>query len=201
MKKVLIVFGVLAISLPFAYYFLKPTAENEEKKDTPMVVPNISFEFTNQYGDTISADSLKGKIMVAEYFFTTCPTICPIMNDQMQKVQKAIKNRSDVVIMSFTVDPEKDTVEQLYRYAENHGAIRGKWHFLTGDKKKLYDFARNSLYILRPEEAKNQADDGHDFIHTQYFVLVDKKLQIKGYYDGTDPREVEQLIYYIKNMK
>lgn len=199
MKKGLIVLGVLAFSIPFAYYFLNPPSKKKDKP-VPIEMQEVPFTFINQYGDTITADSLNGKIMVGEYFFTTCPTICPIMNDQMQHVQEAIKERSDVVIMSFTVDPETDTVEQLYRYALDHGAIRNKWHFLTGEKEKLYDFARNALFILNPEEVQNQADDGHDFIHTNNFVLVDKEREILGYYDGTNPKEVKQLIAKIEKL-
>ena len=201
MKKILIVFAILAVSLPFAYYFLRPPDLSNKLPIAHEGKKISTFAFPNQYGDTITLDSLNGKIMVGEYFFTTCPTICPIMNDQMQKVQKAIKNRSDVVIMSFTVDPDTDTVEQLFKYAQNHGAIRGTWHFLTGKKEDLYDFARTSLYILNPEEAKNQADDGHDFIHTNNFVLVDKQHRIRGYYDGTNTKQVQALIKDIEKLE
>ena len=194
MKKAAVVLGVLLVSLPFAYYLLSPP----DFKDTLPIAHEgkkiDDFSFANQYGDSICLDSLKNKTIVAEYFFTTCKTICPLMTDQMKKVQEAILDQQDIVILSFTVDPQTDTVEQMHRYAQEHGAIKNKWHFLTGDKKALYEFARKSLFILNPEEAQNQADDGHDFIHTNNFVLVDKNKKIRGYYDGTNPKEVQKLI-------
>ena len=201
MKKAILVLVVLAISIPFAYFLLRPPDTSNQLPIAHEGKKIGSFAFQNQYGDTITLDSIDGKIMIGEYFFTTCPTICPIMNDQMQIVQKALEKRSDVVIMSFTVDPETDTVEQLFNYAQDHGAIRGKWHFLTGKKENLYNFARGSLFILNPEEAKNQADDGHDFIHTNNFVLVDKQHRIRGYYDGTNARQVQKLIRDIEKLQ
>lgn len=152
------------------------------------------FSFQNQDNRTITLNDVKGKIFVAEYFFTTCGTICPKMNVQMQRVQEAYKNEKQVKILSFTVDPETDTVEQMQVYAQNHGAISGKWHFLTGEKSKLYDLARKSFFVLKPAEAKNLGDAGSDFIHTNNFVLVDKELRIRGYYDGTSAKEVDKLI-------
>lgn len=153
-----------------------------------------NFSFLNQDGEEISLTNIKGSIFVAEYFFTTCGTICPTMNKQMQRVQKAYLNNEQVKILSFTVDPEVDTVAQMKNYADGHGAKKGKWHFLTGDKDKLYQLARKSFFVLKPAEAENQGDANSDFIHTNNFVLVDKELRIRGYYDGTSIKEVDHLI-------
>lgn len=153
-----------------------------------------NFSFLNQDGQTIRLADVKGSVFVVEYFFTTCGTICPAMNKQMQRVQNAYMNNNQVKILSFTVDPDIDTVAQMKNYAEGHGAKTGKWHFLTGDKDKLYDLARKSFFVLKPAEAENQGDANSDFIHTNNFVLVDKELRIRGYYDGTSAKEVNHLI-------
>lgn len=152
------------------------------------------FSFTNQNGETITLDDVKGKIFVAEYFFTTCQTICPIMTEEMMRVQKRFKGNDEIKILSFTVDPEVDDVEIMSAYAKKHNAVDGQWHFLTGDKKDLYRLARNSFFVLKPAEATNLGDAGSDFIHTNNFVLVDKELRIRGYYDGTSSEEIDVLM-------
>ena len=153
-----------------------------------------SFSFLNQNGETITHKSMEGNVSVVEYFFTTCGTICPIMNSQMQRISKAYISRSDVRIFSFTVLPEIDTVEQMARYAKKHFAKTPQWNFLTGKKEDLYHLARTSFFVLKPAEAENLGDEGSDFIHTNNFVLVDKQKRIRGYYDGTNSKEVTKLI-------
>lgn len=157
-----------------------------------------NFSFLNQDGKTITQKDVKGKVFVAEYFFTTCGTICPRMNKQMQRVQKKFANNPKLKILSFTVMPEVDTVEQMKLYAIGHKAISEQWHFLTGDKKELYNLARKSFFVLKPAEAENLGDAGSDFIHTNNFVLVDKGMQIRGYYDGTSAKDVSVLLEDIK---
>jgi protein SCO1/2 len=116
------------------------------------------------------------------------------MNKQMQRVQQAYKGDKRIKILSFTVDPDTDTVEQMKRYAAQHGADDQQWHFLTGKKADLYALARKSFFVLKPAEAENQGDVGSDFIHTNNFVLVDQRMRIRGYYDGTSTEEVDKLI-------
>lgn len=152
------------------------------------------FSFLNQNGKTVTHKILEGNVSVVEYFFTTCGTICPIMNSQMQRVSKAYASRSDVRILSFTVLPEIDTVEQMARYAKKHLAKTPQWNFLTGKKEDLYHLARTSFFVLKPAEAENLGDEGNDFIHTNNFVLIDKEKRIRGYYDGTNSKEVTKLI-------
>jgi protein SCO1/2 len=152
------------------------------------------FSFLNQNGETVTHKILEGNVSVVEYFFTTCGTICPIMNSQMQRVSKAYASRSDVRIFSFTVLPEIDTVEQMARYAKKHLAKTPQWNFLTGKKEDLYHLARTSFFVLKPAEAENLGDEGNDFIHTNNFVLIDKEKRIRGYYDGTNSKEVTKLI-------
>ncbi len=155
------------------------------------------FSFLNQNGETITQSETDGKVYVAEYFFTTCGSICPIMNEQMQRVQKAYLREQDLKILSFTVYPEVDTVEQMKRYAVEHDANDDQWHFLTGNKADLYSLARKSFFVLKPAEAENLGDANSDFIHTNNFVLVDRERRIRGYYDGTSPTGVDSLIHDI----
>jgi protein SCO1/2 len=152
------------------------------------------FTLLNQYGESITLERVKGKVFVAEYFFTTCGTICPKMTDQMTRVQERFRGNEDVKILSFTVNPDYDTVQVLFEYAQKYGAEKNQWHFLTGSKEELYGLARKSFFVLKPAEAMNLGDAGSDFIHTNNFVLVDQQLRIRGYYDGTSISEVNELM-------
>jgi len=200
MYRILFLLLLVAICIPVGYYLLKPKEITSELPVAHNGQRISDFSFINQNGDTITKKAITDKIVVAEYFFTTCKTICPIMNKHMKKIYNAYANDDRLLILSFTCDPETDTVAQLNRYAISHEAKTPKWHFLTGDKKQLYEFARNSLFVLNPEATLNQADDGSDFIHTNNFVLLDKLGQIRGYYDGTNEKEVNQLLEDIKSL-
>ena len=217
MKRTFFLGLLLLVCIPIAYYFtsskkekplpiINPIDVNEEMVDPELLRLGFghhigSFSFQNQDGKIISTQEMKGKIAVVEYFFTTCKSICPIMNQQMQRVNVAFKGDKDVRIFSFTVDPETDDVVQMKKYANSHQATSGKWHFLTGKKENLYALARKSFFVLKPAEAQNLGDAGSDFIHTNNFVLVDKQLRIRGYYDGTSVKEVNQLISDIKRLQ
>jgi protein SCO1/2 len=201
MYRILILLALIALCIPFSYYLLKPKEANNKELPVAHNGQRVSdFSFTNQDGDTVNKEFIAGKVVVAEYFFTTCKTICPIMTKQMQRVQTVFSKEDGLRILSFTCDPETDTVEQLKRYASAKKVNSLQWQFLTGDKKELYNFARNSLYVLKPDATLNQADDGSDFIHTNNFVLLDKLGQIRGYYDGTSEKEVNLLIVDIKSL-
>lgn len=181
---------------------INPAELNEEMVDEDLQRIGIghtigNFSFLNQDGKRITQAAVAGKVYVVEYFFTTCGTICPKMNRQMQRVHGKFKNDDRFRILSFTVDPDTDTVAQLKRYADAHGANSGRWIFLTGEKEDLYALARTSFFVLKPSEAVNQGDVGSDFIHTNNFVLVDQKKRIRGYYDGTSPKDVTQLMHDI----
>jgi len=155
------------------------------------------FKLVNQNGDTITQDNYENKIYIADFFFTTCLTICPIMTDHMLQIQEKIKNDSEVLLVSHTVIPRVDTVAQLKRYALEKGIVDNKWNLLTGDKKEIYDLARKSYLV-----AKSEGDGGaYDMIHTENFVLVDKDREIRGYYDGTDPKAIEQLMTDLEILK
>ena len=136
----------------------------------------------------------KGNIKIVDFFFVDCKTICPKMSSQLERVQKKIQTVKNVVILSHTVNPEQDSVSVLKRYAEEHGAIQNKWHFLTGDKKELYKIAREG-YLVNALQGDGGPDD---FIHTELFVLVDQNNRIRGFYDGTSAGAVDTLIDELK---
>ncbi len=213
MNRFIFIAVFLVVGISITYYMIQPEEEklpviNPIDLKEEMVDPDVlmertgyghtigDFSFLNQEGETITQEEVDGKVYVAEYFFTTCGTICPIMNKQMQRVHQVYQTEEDFRILSFTVHPEVDTVEQIKRYADGHGAS-SKWHFLTGDKNDLYSLARKSFFVLKPAEAENLGDVGSDFIHTNNFVLVDRESRIRGYYDGTSPTGVDSLIHDI----
>lgn len=160
------------------------------------------FSFVNQYNDTITQSSIDGKISVVNFFFTTCGSICPIMNNQMSRVQTEFSEDSWLILLSHTVWPEGDSVSRLYDYSLKYEAIPSKWWFLTGSKADLYTMARKS-YLVVPDENDPNYDHGNesDFIHTENFVLVDPDKKIRGMYDGTDPDEISELIKDIYDLK
>lgn len=148
------------------------------------------FSLTNQNGETITQDDYAGKIYVADFFFTTCPTICPIMTENMAGLQQELMDKQDVLLLSHSVTPEIDSVPQLKAYAREKGVIDSKWNLVTGNKKEIYDLARKSYMV-----AKEGGDGGaFDMIHTENFVLVDKERRIRGVYDGTDPEDMKRLL-------
>ena len=148
------------------------------------------FSMKNQNGETITQEFYNDKIYVADFFFTTCPTICPIMTENMGYIQEKIKNDSDILLLSFSVTPEIDSVEQLKKYALEKNVIDSKWNLVTGNKKDIYNLARTSYLV-----AKTNGDGGkYDMIHTENFVLVDSRRRIRGFYDGTDSESMNQLI-------
>ena len=149
-----------------------------------------NFSFTDQDGKTVTEKNFEGSIYVTDFFFTTCHSICPIMSTQMERIADKFKGNSEVKFLSHTVDPEIDTVEQLKKYAIKHNADSNQWKFVTGEKKALYEIARTG-YLLNAEEGDGGPDD---FIHTQNFALIDKDKRIRGFYDGTDSTEINQLM-------
>lgn len=152
------------------------------------------FNFQDQSNHTVSLQDFNGKIVVANYFFTHCPGICPKMMYQLKRVQ-AYATIPNLLIVSFTVDPERDSVKRLQNYAEK-SEIGNGWHLLTGDKRALYRLARNSFLITATD-----GDGGpDDFIHSDKFVLIDTQKRIRGFYNGTEETEVAQLIKDIKKL-
>ena len=156
-----------------------------------------NFNLVNQNGNNISQEFYHNKIYVADFFFTTCPSICPIMTNNMLKVQEKIKNDPNVLIVSFSVDPKTDSVAQLKKYAKEKGVDDLKWNLLTGDKKQIYDLARKSFFVAEIDKDS----DSNDIIHTENFVLVDPDKRIRGFYDGTNLDEIKNLILDLSLLK
>lgn len=156
-----------------------------------------NFKLVNQNGDTITQANYKDKIYVADFFFTTCPTICPIMTKNMAEIQDAILNDPEIMLLSHSVTPVIDSVPQLKKYALEKGVVDSKWNLVTGDKKQIYELARKSYLAV-----KNDGDGGpYDMIHTENFILVDKEKRIRGFYDGTNPEDIDKLLADIKILK
>lgn len=196
-----IVFSVVAIS-SFNY------VQSQEKK-LPIYSPSMvsdelveedlryvkkyhrisDFSLLNQNGNNVTQDNYKNKIYVADFFFTTCPDICPIMTGNMLYLQENLKDTS-VMLASFSVTPKIDTVEVLKEYSTLKGVDDSKWNLLTGDKKQIYDLARKSYLVAKAiPDGKN-----HGMIHTENFVLVDRDKRIRGYYDGTNIEDMDKLL-------
>lgn len=155
-----------------------------------------SFEMVNQFGDTVSLSDFDDKILVVDFFFTTCPTICPIMTKQMSRLQWKLDDAAykDVHFLSFSVNPGYDTPQVLHAYAEEHGADLDRWTFLTGEKGEIYDLAVNGLLVPAQEDVS--APGG--FLHSEKFILVDREQHIRGMYDGTNTEQVDNLVTDIK---
>ncbi len=203
-------FALLFLPLGILVFYFTKGRENKPLKQLAYYGPKTyegksdtvyhtlpSFSFINQDGEVFTDKNITGKIIVAEYFFTTCKSICPIMNNNLEKVADAFKGTKDVMILSHTVDPETDSVPTLAMYSHLHHADNRLWVFLTGKKEELYGLARKG-YLLNAEEGDGGEED---FIHTQNFALLDKEKHIRGFYDGTDSLEIVRLIKEIEILR
>ena len=198
----LFVFSVVTIAL--FYNALKPEKElpifNPSDVNSELVDSTVQhvgkyhtiadFSFTNQNGKTITQKDYEGKIYVADFFFTTCQTICPIMTTNMTEVQKAFSKNPKVMILSHTVTPEIDSVPVLKKYALKQNVDDSKWNMVTGDKKDIYYIARKSYLAVKT----GKPEEMYDMVHTENFVLVDTKRRVRGFYDGTKKEDVQRLI-------
>ncbi|MDG2396943.1 MAG: SCO family protein [Flavobacteriaceae bacterium] len=155
------------------------------------------FKLVNQNGKLISQESYNGKIYIADFFFTTCPSICPVMTGNMLKIQNKIINDPSIMLISYSVDPENDSVDKLKEYAIEKGIIDSKWNLVTGDKKEIYDLARKSYFVAEI----NENEGLNEIIHTENFVLIDPDKRIRGYYDGTNYQEINKLLEDIVILK
>ncbi|TYP76204.1 SCO family protein [Aquimarina intermedia] len=206
---VLFVLSVIIISI--IYSILKPNRVlpvyepdmvNKELVDSTMQevrkyhkIPD--FSLINQNGEIVTQENYDNKIYVADFFFTTCQTICPIMTGHMKQIQNEVKDDDEVLLLSHSVTPKIDDVTRLRQYATDKGVIDKKWNLVTGDKKQIYNLARKAYLV-----AKTEGDGGpYDMVHTENFVLVDKRNRIRGYYDGTNPDAIEVLLEDIALLK
>jgi len=179
----------------------QPAEVNEKLVDSSIIhvakYHKISdFKLTNQNGKEITQADYNDKIYVADFFFTTCQDICPIMTKNMYKLQEELKNDNDILFLSHTVIPEIDTVQQLKKYSIENKVDDSKWNLVTGDKKQIYDLARKSYLAVEDAEYGE-----FDMIHTENFMLIDKESQIRGFYDGTNDLEIDKLLKDIEILK
>lgn len=156
-----------------------------------------SYRFLNQYGDSLGSKELAGKIYVADFFFTSCPSICPIMQRNMLTVYNAFKDTADVKIVSFTIDPKYDTPPVLKKYADKLGVTGNSWWFLQGNRDTVYKLAEKNFLVAVSKDSTQAGG----YVHQGYFVLIDKQKRVRGSYDGTDPKQVAQLVDDIKTLK
>lgn len=179
----------------------QPAEVNEKLVDSSIIhvakYHKISdFKLTNQNGKEITQANYKDKIYVADFFFTTCQDICPVMTKNMYQLQEELKNDNEILLLSHTVIPEVDTIEQLKEYAIENKVDDSKWNLVTGDKKQIYELARKS-YLAVEDSNFNE----FDMIHTENFMLIDKEKQIRGFYDGTNSEEINRLLKDIEILK
>ena len=199
----------IAIGTAFSFYYAKVSKEIKKPKVAIVSAPGQlvrPFSFIDQDGDTVTRKVMDGKVAIVEYFFTTCKGICPKMNENMAKVYQAYRNSDDVIILSHTVDPEHDSVAAMKAYSLRFDADPKHWLFLTGNKKELYDQAKYS-YLLSTVDS-TVSDINEQFIHSNLFVLVDKRGRLRMHieketgnaqaYDGTNEQSVADLIADIK---
>lgn len=193
MSRKVIYYSLFFVGLAVTFYLLasKLIPGFDEKKFPPVgkVGP---FSFTNQNGNKVTNKDVEGKVYVAEYFFTTCTGICPVMHGNMKKVYEKFKGQKDFLILSHTCDPAKDSVGRLKVYADSMGVDTKQWIFLTGRKDSLYNMARLSYAIDDP--ANNLTNQEDDFLHTQFWALVDRKGNVRKIYDGLKKKEVNQIM-------
>jgi protein SCO1/2 len=175
--------------------FKEELVNNKVNKEQSHFVSD--FELINQNGDTITNKDYENKIYVVDFFFTRCGSICPIMTNNMKKIQDKFLENDNLMLLSISVTPNIDNVETLKKYAKSKGVINSKWNIATGNKKHIYELARKSYFAVL-----KKGDGGlQDFIHTPNFILIDKKKQIRGIYDGTDDTEIKRVIKDIKTLQ
>jgi protein SCO1/2 len=198
-------------SLFFTLFVLLLSCMEKEKQDEKLPIYGEStvegndtiyhtvgnFKFVDQDSNIITPDNFRDKIYVADFFFTSCRTICPIMKTQMLRVYDSIQNDPDVLLLSHTIDPKYDTVGLLHDYADRLGVKSDKWHFVTGNKDSIYHVAQTSYFAIANEDKS----DPDGFIHSGAFLLIDKQKRIRGKYDGTKEEDVNRLLVDIKKLE
>lgn len=191
-KKLVIYIGFF--TLLFAGFYIALTlyeGGDMWRKKLPRISEVKPFTFVNQLGDTITERHVAGKVQVVEFFFSTCKGICPKMNASMQQIEKEFNAEEDLIFLSYTVDPETDSVGRLKRFADSLKINPARWWLLTGPKEKLYEAARKSYKLDNQQDETAAIED--QFIHTQLFALVDKQGYVRGIYDGLDKKEMKKL--------
>ena len=208
--RLLVIGSLFLVAVTIGYFIIRPSGElpvyNPSQLDPRLVgdaaknekgVHHISpFHLIDQDGDSVSLADVKGKVVLSDFFFTTCGSICPKMSTQLIRVQEKYKDEDRLMLLSHSVTPETDSVPVLKAYAEEYGVYHKRWRLLTGDRKQIYRLARNS-YFADVDKGDGGPDD---FVHTENFVLVDPQGRIRGFYDGTKPAEVDKAMADIQKL-
>lgn len=194
--------GIFAVAVIIGWFIIRPSGElpiYAPSQLDPRLVGDtalahrgehhlLPFRLIDQQGDSLHLADLQGKVVLADFFFTECGSICPKMSTQLQRVQETFKDDDRVLLLSHSVTPETDSVPVLAAYAQEYGVDHRRWRLLTGDRQQIYFLARNSWFA-----AMDQGDGGpDDFVHTENFVLADPQGRLRGFYDGTKPEEVDR---------
>lgn len=199
MSKKKIFYLVFFVALFVGFYFLLTALiPGFSEKKVPPVSHVKPFDFETQDGQRFTNKQVEGKVYVAEFFFTTCPGICPMMNNNMRTVYDAFKDEKDFLILSYTCDPDRDSASQLKHYADSMKVDTKKWVFLTGRKDSLYNMARLSYAIDDPKDNLTTLQD--DFMHTQHWALVDRHGDVRKVYDGLKRSEINLLLEDIRKL-
>ena len=194
------IFTLVVLLIPLIIFQLSEIIRSKSSS-LPVLGPDHhtipDFSLTDHNGSEINLKGLGDKIIVADFFFSYCPTICPVMTSHVAEIQEVYAGDSRVGFVSFTVDPKRDTPERLREFAKYYGADLNQWTFITGQKKELYKLARNGFFLTAAD-----GDGGpEDFIHSEKLILIDREKRIRGYYDGTNSTHVERLIKDIDKLK
>ncbi len=204
MKRLIPIIIIIVIGISLTYYMMDKTKPlkifNPIDLNPKLVDKSLqgvdkfhrvtTFSLIDQDGNKVTENAFKDKIYITDFFFVTCPTICPKMTNQMHRVYQEFKDNDAILFLSHTVMPEADSVAILKDYADKLKVSSNKWKFVTGDKKQIYNLARKTYFA-----AVTEGDGGvNDFIHTENFVLVDKEKRLRGFYDGTSKEDVDRLI-------
>lgn len=204
MKKLIPLFIIVVVGITITYFMidkpkvlkvynpvdLNPKLVDESLRNVDKFHRVGTFNLTDQDGNNVTENNFKNKVYITDFFFVTCPTICPKMTKQMNRVYNEFKENDDISFLSHTVMPESDSVPVLKEYADEIGVSSDKWKFVTGDRKQIYNLARKTYFA-----AITEGDGGpDDFVHTENFVLVDKEKKLRGFYDGTSKKDVDRLI-------
>lgn len=191
-RKKVLTYGLFFIGLVALFLFFVFWGTDNWKTSMPTLASVQPFSFTAENGQSFTEKDMQGKVCVVNYFFTTCKGICPRMNGNMKKIYEAFKDNPDFMIVSHTSDPETDSAATLMRYAQKMQVDTNKWVFLTGRKDSLYQQARSSYLLDDPKNSVKNIND--QFLHTQFFALVDKNGNVRGQiYDGLKEKDLHQL--------
>jgi|SRR5947209_1263777 len=192
MSKKIIFYSVFFLVLAFGFYFaLRAAIPGFFKKRIPAISHVQPFSFINQNGQRFTEENIKGKVAIVNFFFTTCTSVCPRMNNNLKPAYEALKSTSNVLFLSFTSDPARDSAARLKHYADSMNVDTNKWVFLTGSKDSLYKAARYSFKVDDP--ANFVSNNTVDFLHTQFVALVNKKGDVVKIYDGLKPSELKSV--------